>query len=144
MQSIQVDFYLLSDDKPQALLWYACRLLEKAYLQGFQIWVWCADDTQASTLDSMLWDFKKESFIPHALASEASSFEHPIEISTHYPASCKAPVLLNLSNQLVSTPTSTLSRILEIVPHLESEKIKSRTRYRAYREAQYDLRTHTI
>ncbi len=144
MQSIQVDFYLLSDEKPEALLLCACRLVEKAYQQSLSVWVWCADEAQTETFDLLLWDFKKESFIPHARVEETLSFHSPILISTNYSDACEAELLLNLSNQQVTTVNPTLSRILEIVPPLESEKEKSRTRYRAYREAQYQLKTHTF
>ena len=126
MPSIQVDFYLLSEDNPDALLVLACRLLEKAYHQKLDAWVWCHNDTDAAALDSRLWTFKEESFVPHARYDEVLSEHTPITIATDYPSHCTAPLLLNLSSKIVQ-PQPNLERILEIVPPTEIEKEQSRT-----------------
>lgn len=143
MPSIQVDFYLLSEDNPDAFLVLACRLLEKAYHQKLAAWVWCSNDTDAAALDSRLWTFKEESFVPHARYDEARSERAPIEIATDYPPLSTAQLLVNLSSEIVQ-PLPGLERIIEIVPPKEIEKEKSRTHYRAYRQAGYNIKTHSI
>ncbi len=143
MSPIQVDFYLLSDSRPDACLLFACRLLEKAYLQNLTTWVWCQNEIDASELDLKLWSFKVESFIPHARNNEHLPQKPLIEIATHYPSTCSATLLLNLSTDVV-LPSPTLLRILEIVPNIDAAKIISRTHYRAYRAAKYHLNTHEI
>lgn len=143
MQAIQVDFYLLSEDSRDALLLLACRLLEKAYFQKITTWVWCKNETDAAALDSKLWTFKEESFVPHARDHEKLPERPLIEIATHYPKTCTSKLLVNLSSEIV-LPSPHLTRILEIVPYLEEQKAKSRENYRLYRQAQYKINTHQI
>jgi DNA polymerase III subunit chi len=143
MPSIQVDFYLLSEENRDALLNLACRLLEKAYLQNLKSWVWCKDKPEADALDLKLWTFKEDSFIPHAQNHETLAHPPLIQIATHYPPQTDAVLLLNLSSELVS-PSASLTRILEIVPSTEHEKEVCRAHYRAYRDAGYKLNTHQL
>jgi DNA polymerase III subunit chi len=137
MSPIRVDFYLPSGD-----VWLlACRLLEKAYLRKHRIFVYCQSEKDAEKLDDLLWTFKAESFIPHAIQGELSS---PIQIGF----GLKEPkasydILLNLALEIpVFYPG--FERILEIVSSDEASKVVSRAHYKVYRAAGCVVNTHSV
>lgn len=142
MPSIRVDFYLLTDNGPQAPLLLACRLLEKAYLNNQRCFVYCATKKEAENLDELLWIFKDNSFIPHHLQEEAH--DSPIHIGyTGSEPSKDTSLLVNLAAEIpLFYPR--FSRIIEIVANNEAAKTLSRTHYREYRTKQCELFTHNI
>lgn len=58
-------FYLLPQDTESARLLYAARLTDKAWRQGDRICLVCNPGEQMEALDTMLWQFSPESFLPH-------------------------------------------------------------------------------
>ncbi len=64
----KVDFYILPTDSLSARLDFACKLCEKAWRLGHQVYLHCQDAEQRSELDQRLWRFKGEAFVPHDLA----------------------------------------------------------------------------
>ena len=72
----RVDFYQIETDEPT--LAFACRLIEKIYRLGMKIHIHTVDAAQSAALDDMLWDYRPEAFIPHALY--ASSEAVPVKI----------------------------------------------------------------
>ena len=69
----QADFYVLPVADPAARQRFLCRLAEKIVPEGHQIFVLCEDEPEARELNSLLWSFKPESFIPHRLADSEQS-----------------------------------------------------------------------
>lgn len=59
-------FYLIPQDTESARLLYAARLTEKAYKQGDRVCLMCNPGEQIQALDTLLWQFSPDSFIPHA------------------------------------------------------------------------------
>lgn len=140
---MRVDFYLLIDTEPNAVDTLACRLLEKAYVRGHRVFVYCAEQTDALRLDELLWTFKEESFIPHNLQGEGP--EPPPAIQIGYQQ--VAPrgyhdILLNLSGD-IPVFHGQFQRLMEIVPASETAKASARERFRVYRKSGYTLNTHT-
>ena len=97
MSSILVDFYLLQDNTLAAKKLIACRLLEKAYLRGNQVFVYCNDKEDAESLDELLWTFKEDSFIPHNLQGEGPTSPPPIQIGYAGEPRGFSDILLNLT-----------------------------------------------
>lgn len=143
MSPIRVDFYLLSDNQPQAHWLVACRLLEKAYLKGHRIYVRCANKQDAELLDELLWTFKDDSFIPHNLQGEGPEPPPPIHIGYSQEPRGFNDILLNMS---ASIPPfySKFKRVIELVINDEVEKEQSRLRYKEYRTQRCELFTHNI
>ncbi len=110
-----VDFYLISPEGPEARLLFACRLLEKAYLQQHQIYVQVEDTQKAQYLNSLLWTFREESFIPHSLSEEAEATKAPIQIGCSTQLPFHQDILLNLSPKIPAFHEA-FKRILEIIP----------------------------
>ena len=63
----RVDFYVLSEDVPDARLRWACRLAEQAVEQGSRVYMQTADPWTAQRLDDLLWTFNDRSFLPHEI-----------------------------------------------------------------------------
>lgn len=143
MSLIRVDFYLLSNDEIKTQWLLACRLLEKAYLRGHKVFVFCENKQDAELLDELLWTYKDDSFIPHHLQGEGP--EPPPAIQIGFAAEPRGfdDILLNLSSNIPSF-VSRFRRIMEIVPANDTAKEVSREHYRAYRAKQFDLHTHPI
>jgi DNA polymerase-3 subunit chi len=142
MLPIRVDFYLINDTQPGRFEQVVCRLLDKAYQAGHQVFVCCATREEAHSLNEQLWTYKPECFIPHALVWDA--LEPPPRIilgDEHQPG--PHDLILNLST--TRPPISPLvRRIMELVPPDPVKRALSRDTYRAYRAEGFDLHLHPL
>ena len=151
MSSTRVDFYLLQDAADneetaiQSKYALACRLIEKAYLRGHKVFVFCNNRQEAETLDELLWTFKEESFIPHNLQGEGPDKPPPIQIGSDEAVEPRgfSDILLNLS-EIIPAFSQRFQRIMEIVPNAEQAKEISRVHYREYRAKGCALQTHQL
>jgi len=141
---IRVDFYLLTTTQPQSEQLVACRLLEKAYLRGHQVFVQCEHRDNALSLDNLLWTFKEDSFIPHSMQEEQLDSTPTIQIGcrTETPPNSK-DILFNMA---ASIPPYFLQfqRIIEIVSANDEAKQISRRHYREYKNNHCEIHTHSI
>jgi len=143
MSQIRVDFYLLTQNEPQAAWQTACRLLEKAYLRGHRVFVYCNNQADAEHLDELLWTYKDDSFIPHNLQGEGPEPPPAIQIGFGMEPRGYNDILLNMA---ITIPPyfSRFRRIMEIVTADDSAKETSRNHYREYRAHQCELHTHQL
>lgn len=139
----RVDFYLLKNDTADARMMFGCRITQKAWSAGHQIFIQVNDERQASAMDSMLWSFSQLSFIPHAVAGSPQANEAPVVIGTKPELSSDSDLLITLVDQ-VTDQLSTFSRIVEIVEADEQARSNARQRYRHYRELGIEPNTHKI
>lgn len=143
MSPIRVDFYLLNASGQQASRLLACRLLEKAYLRGHRVFVYCNNQQETEDLDELLWTFKDNSFIPHNLQGEGPEPPPPIQIGYRDEPRGFNDILFNLATEIPPF-YSRFRRIIEIVPNDDTAKELSRKHYREYRAKFCELQTHTI
>jgi DNA polymerase-3 subunit chi len=143
MSLIRVDFYLLSDDQPNAHWLVACRLLEKAYLKGHRVFVHCDNQHDAELLDELLWTFKEESFVPHNLQGEGPEPPPPVQIGYNNEPRGFRDILLNVSPQIPPFHHK-FRRVIELVLNSTEQKEQSRLRYKEYRAKGYELHTHNV
>lgn len=140
---MQVDFYLLNSITVEDKLLFACKLVEKAYKLGHQVFIYCQNIEETHALDDLLWSFKPESFIPHNIQGEGP--EPPPTIQLGYTSEPRGfnEILLNLNHK---TPSfyRRFSRIMEIVTAEDTCKDHSRQRYREYKKQGLSLKTHEI
>lgn len=143
MSPIRVDFYLLKSSEPSARWLLACRLLEKAYLRGHSVFVYCSNQQDAEKLDELLWTFKDNSFIPHNLQGEGP--EPPPAIQIGYGSEPRGfnDILLNMSTLIPGFYTR-FRRVMELVGSSSQAKELSRHHYREYRANQCELHTHEL
>ena len=70
---MRVDFYVLSENAPDARLRWACRLAEQAAEQGSRVYLQTAGQAEAQRLDELLWTYNDRSFLPHEIFSGGES-----------------------------------------------------------------------
>ena len=156
MSSTRVDFYLLppeetasdSDNVNTAPIndrkaFFACRLIEQAYLRGHKMFVYCNNKQDAERLDELLWTFKEDSFIPHNLQGEGPDAPPPIQLGYDQEPQGFSDILLNLADT-IPVFFRRFQRVMEIVPHEEKAKELSRLHYQTYRAKGCLLKTHQL
>jgi DNA polymerase-3 subunit chi len=143
----RVDFYVLASADPAARLRYACRLVEKAWLQEHRVRVQFDASGDGAAFDDLLWTFADRSFVPHerlAANGGSSVAAAPVVIAD---GDDQGPddrdVLVNLAD---GVPAGYLgyARIAEIVDADDRRRRSGRDRYRFYREQGIEPQTHEI
>jgi DNA polymerase-3 subunit chi len=133
----RIDFYQISGDERA----FACRLIDLVYRKGHQIYVHTSTEEQARTLDEQLWTFKEETFVPHALHSEA--LDVPIKIGFDHEPEEHQDVMINLSGEIPHF-FSRFDRVAEVVPVDQNSRQAARENYAYYKERGYVLNYHKI
>ena len=139
----QIDFYVLQEQSPGGRFKLACRIVEKAYRLGHQVYVRTDNSDDTNVLDDLLWTFSQNSFVPHQLCTESKSRESPVVIGEHPPAAEGIDVVISVADGPVSDFTA-YPRIIEIVGYEDDEKTSGRNRFRYYREHGVEPNTHRI
>lgn len=121
---------------------FACQFLEKVWMLGHSVYVFCNNQQAAETLDELLWSFKEDSFIPHHLKGEGPEPPPPIQIGFETPQGFN-DILLNLTDE-VPDFSAKFKRIIELVSNEETAKEISRAHFRSYRQKNYTLYTHPV
>lgn len=140
----KVSFYILDTTHPQDRQQFACRLVEKAYLQGHQVFVHTENPAQTEAMDQALWAFRADSFVPHQVLTAEDDINAPVLISHQQSAPPKLmDVLINL-NPTQPLFFSQFERLAEIIDADEDIKQQGRIRYQFYKDRGYHLDTHHI
>jgi len=132
--STQIDFYLLPNNDLDKL---ACRLAEKAFKNEYEIFIKTESEQQLKALDQKLWDFKAESFLPHAVDEQA-----PIRLSCDDPETA-TDMLINLS-PIVPENFSQFKRVCEIVPNTPEKLQLAREHYKHYQQQGCKVNHHKL
>ena len=139
----KTDFYLLSTASKQDLFLFACKLIEKAYQKGHQVFVYCQHEEDAIEIDELLWSFEQTSFIPHNLQGEGPHTKPPVQIGYGNNAQGFHDILINLSKQ-VPDFCQQFNRVCEIVLNDEEYKQEKRQNFRIYKEQNFSIQTHQM
>lgn len=135
----RIDFYQIDGD--EAPLMFTCRLIEKIYRRGHRIYVHTDDVEQARELDDLLWTYRADRFIPHALKGEDEDV--PIHIGHDPDPADHRDVLVNLSDE-VPDFFSRFDRVAEVVPLDENSRQSARANYQFYKDRGYPLEYHRM
>lgn len=57
-------------------------LLEKSLARGWRVVVECGSEERCQALDSRLWDYSEESFLPHSATRDGHEADQPIWLTT--------------------------------------------------------------
>jgi DNA polymerase-3 subunit chi len=139
----RISFYILKGSDENERQVFACRLIEKAYLQGQHIYIHTETAEQASHLNEMLWSFRSDSFVPHELVNQQRVADCPILIGHNASPPRLMNLLINLSPQ---QPLffSQFERVAEFINEDEQIKVAGRERYRFYHQRGYELDTFNV
>lgn len=119
-------------------LGYTCRLLRKAWRQGARVRVTAAPE-QLTRLDSLLWTFEQEEFVPHVRLrpgerAAAALARTPIWLADAAQPDADVPacdVLLNLGPEFVAG-FERYARVVEVVADDAEDAQQGRQRWRRY------------
>ena len=142
MASCRVDFYVPSSDTPEERYTLACRVTEKAFQSGKQVYLYCQTPDQLTQMDERLWTFSLNSFIPHGLLGETDELVRVI-LGCDDPSPDVAEIVISMANTPVST-FNLFSRVAEIVGTDDSERQLARNRFKFYRDNGVEPVTHKV
>jgi DNA polymerase-3 subunit chi len=138
-----VDFYILSEQYPNTKEEFACRVADKAYRLGHNIYIHTESRDQATTLDDLLWTYKPGSFLPHELYTKNLPIDAPILVGFEDNPEVNFDVLVTLAES-IPLFFSRFMRVAEIVSSNDPNRVQARERYRFYRDRGYPLNSHDI
>lgn len=139
----QADFYILTTTLLQEKERFTCRLVEKAWHQGYRIYIHTESAEQLERLDNLLWTFKQDSFLPHDIYPEVTNSVAPIRLGCSDTLSdFNGQVLVNLASNIPSF-FNHFARIAEIIID-DNSRETGRQHFRFYREQKFVLNTHEI
>jgi len=141
---MKIDFYVLNKSEKQADWLFACRLIEKAYELGHEVYILMENQHDALAFDELLWTFEPSSFIPHHIQGEGPKPPPPVQIGFELnQASHIHDILINFSKE-IPKHFKQFNRICEIVTEDETLKIIKREHYKFYQGHQLKVDTHKI
>ncbi|MCA6065336.1 DNA polymerase III subunit chi [Thalassolituus marinus] len=140
----QVDFYILAAQTLEERALFACRLAEKAFSRGNRVLIQTDTEASARALDDLLWTFRDDAFIPHALlnASDAPA-ECPVSISWHDDPGHHHDVIVNLSSGLPSF-VGRFRRFVSIVVQHDQVLDYTRNHYKYLKDRGYPINNHDM
>lgn len=139
-----VRFYVFDRGGRSARLHLACRLCEKAQEAGRKTIVLCEDDAMRAELDRLLWSFRAESFVTHALPGSELAAEAAVLLLVPPERAQRAEVMINLSlENHCDTPRGCV-RVFEIVSHEADVREATRKRFALYRARGWEPQTHVL
>lgn len=138
----RVSFYVLKGQQEQARQLFACRLVEKAYKLGHEVFIHTRDAEHSEQLNQALWSFRADSFVPHQLVGENHP-QTPVLISHDTPPPRLMNLLINLDEQQPMF-FSQFERVAELINDQETIKLAGRERYQFYKQRGYELETFKI
>lgn len=137
----RVDFYVLPQEEPGQRDLFACRLAEKAFREGHSVYLHTADEAAARELDSLLWGFRPQSFLPHGLLGADSADRVGIgwgsDPGEHH------SIMINLGLDVPGF-VGRFERVLEIVVQHPRIREPLRESWKRYKHYGYPLEKHDL
>ena len=141
----EIAFYLHDQYDTSAQLDLACRLLQKISQRKLTAYVYTSDEETAALLDTELWVFLPQSFIPHSLYPQAEEGQPTAAIRIgHAPPPADATNLLLNMTTAIPPNYERFNKICELIPANESLVKLGRERYTTYQEQGHTLQHHRI
>jgi DNA polymerase-3 subunit chi len=137
----RVVFYLSPEETEEARWRTACRLIDKAYRQGFSLYAHLSTAEEVQQFDDLLWTFKEDAFIPHSVYGTRPEF--PVHVGYNQPALDKNMILVNLTPVIPDFHAQS-QHIIEVVRQEPAARELGRKHYRFYRDQGYTLESHTL
>lgn len=137
----RVGFYVVQAAGESQRLQVAARLTNKAFQRGHRVYLNTNSEAQARELDTLLWSFRPDSFLPHGLNGETDSDQ--IAIGWGQEPHGHDDLLINL--QLEIPPFfSRFQRVAEVVTQDPTSLSALRQSWRFYKERGYQLEKHDL
>jgi len=140
----RVSFYILKSTQLEQRQAFACRLAEKAYNQGHQVYIHTESPEQSVAVDNALWAIRPDSFVPHEMIETGSDSSSPVLIGHKDTTPPRLmDVLINLTEQ---QPLffSQFERVAEVIDDNNEVKQAGRQRFQFYKQRGYELDTFHV
>ena len=137
----RIDFLAVDDAAPEARLLLACRLVQRALRGGHRILVTCADGQQQAQLDSLLWQFEPDSFVPHG--NELNDSHTPVILTAGDDCGEHHDVLINLQSPAPAF-FSRFERLFEVICQDPAVLASTRENWAYYKSRGYPLDYKTV
>ncbi len=149
---MQVDFYILEAAAERERLRTACRLADKAWQKGHRVFIHVDSRETARSIDDMLWTYRQDSFVPHAMYVQRQSDNgqgvdeatlEPVLVGDGAAHPAEIDVLINLA-ETVPSFAGTSTRVAEIVSADDAGRRSGRLRYRDYLDRGVSIQQHNL
>ena len=139
---------MLAGSDPGARLRFACRLVEKAWLQRNRVRVQFDTGGELGAFDQLLWTFSDKSFVPHRRAGDADAVPAPalppvVLADTADADASDGGLVVNMGAE-VPAGFEAYARIAEVVDADPERRQRGRERFRFYRERGIEPGTHEM
>lgn len=115
------------------------RLLEKAHASGARTVVMTGSEERTKALDTILWTYDQNAFLPHGTARDGDPGDQPIWI-THEDENPNGASILVLTDGAVSDRIGDFARCLEMFDGNDDDAVaKARDRWKTYSAAGHSL-----
>jgi len=142
----RVDFYVLDRESPDEVRRTACRITEEAWLAGHRVYLLAPSAGDAARMDGLLWTWRQDSFVPHALADAppaAGGDRPPVVVGHAEPGALDCDVLVSLWQQ--APPFfARFERVAEFVDASATSRSAGRERFRFYRDRGCEMHSNDI
>lgn len=139
---MKIDFYIYDTPSKQQAYVAACHLIEKNYVGKTQpIFINMSTQEEAEHFDALLWTYRDDSFLPHALVQSHDTNPPHIQIGyADSPLPTEKCILINFT-EIIPSFYSQFQHMFEIVFNDAAVQQSARERYKHYRDQGCQLNT---
>ncbi|GAB6063503.1 DNA polymerase III subunit chi [Deferrisoma palaeochoriense] len=136
---MRIDFFEVKGPRWDLAL---CDTVERAYEAGLRVYVWAESQADARHLDDLLWEFREDSFVPHALWQGEERVEEPVAVGWK-PGNPNAATCLVLARDASPADLQGFDQVVDFAPVDLPDRVgPARARFKAFRAAGFDVRFH--
>lgn len=140
---MKIDFYILEGASAQKSLHFCCTLLEKAYVNEQRVYIQVNSNMDAERLDTLLWTYREDSFLPHNVYTSTDKNPPPLQIISQEMPIGHRETLFNLSKE-IPRDYDQFKQLIEIIYSDPEHQQLARERYKHYRDAGHDINTYKL
>lgn len=144
----RADLYLIPGSAFSDVCEFCIRLTSKAFRAGHRIHIKGSAAHETESLDRLLWEADKASFLPHVVLEQdsATTEQTPITLSnlaSTYPPAEHRDLLIQYDSELPDQ-LKTFKRLALIVPNTEPSIHAARITYKALTAQEFSVNTHDL
>lgn len=137
----RADYYILASSDHDSRELLACKLCEKALSLGQRIHIHTETESDLHQLDQTLWNFRSDSFVPHAILGK--DIKSPVSIASGQLPTDPVDLFINLG---LTAPEGceAASRCIEIVIQTETVLAATRQSWAMRKAAGWELQRQDL
>ena len=137
----RADYYILASSDHDSRELLACKLCEKALSLGQSIHIHTETESDLHQLDQTLWNFRSDSFVPHAILG--TDIKSPVSIACGQLPTDPVDLFINLG---LTAPEGceSASRCIEIVIQTETVLAATRQSWAMRKAAGWELQRQDL